>query len=580
SNVYLNVYGNMDIISVKADYDADKRLWMAALEAEQGFLPVNVEVQVKGYGTKVDSSGDYISTYSYSVDDLNDMAKAASKNFDVSEIDTENYEAIDSVYGIYKLDSDIAAMENGYVSYSANELSELSMGLENERLDSIELDDGTVIYMYSGGGGGIYVSQLIADCDTALKLNSIFDEEYVRLISGKDDYAAFTTVMLLGVPEESVDRTRSLFEELGDLAASSGEDDGDAVTLQVQGFWDNVWDAASEVSNKMYIPSQIFIDWMSTVNTLTDTFDAALSPNFEKALYNADSFAADQIADEYEGMQTQYMYDMYKSIDVNSPYFKEATDIINEFDKFDTTLENTNILETAAEFLANVFDKSGKVKDGISIFGRLASITDKSKTAGYFQKMSTLADKERQRKNGDNSSGDSSGSSSSSSSGSSSSSRSGSSTSNDGSYYNGGSCHREKYSGSDSSYCIDPSGYVCEAVPSNRIEGVTATVYYLDDELDDFGVPTGKKISRLWNAEDYDQINPLITDANGSYAWDVPEGQWQVKFEKDGYGTVYSDWMPVPPPQTEVNAALISNAAPAVDTVTVYEDNVKIYFTQ
>ena len=36
----------------------------------------------------------------------------------------------------------------------------------------------------------------------------------------------------------------------------------------------------------------------------------------------------------------------------------------------------------------------------------------------------------------------------------------------------------------------------------------------------------------MWDASEYDQENPLVTDEAGSYAWDVPEGYWQVKAEK------------------------------------------------
>ncbi len=53
--------------------------------------------------------------------------------------------------------------------------------------------------------------------------------------------------------------------------------------------------------------------------------------------------------------------------------------------------------------------------------------------------------------------------------------------------------------------------------------------------LDEFDMPTGNKIDILWDASGYDQINPLYTDANGMYAWDVPEGKWLVKYSKDGY---------------------------------------------
>ena len=60
---------------------------------------------------------------------------------------------------------------------------------------------------------------------------------------------------------------------------------------------------------------------------------------------------------------------------------------------------------------------------------------------------------------------------------------------------------------------LDPSGYVCEAVPSNVLEGVTVTLYKMDDD---------KEVQ--WIATDYDQTNPVTTNADGVYAWDVPAG--------------------------------------------------------
>ncbi len=145
------------------------------------------------------------------------------------------------------------------------------------------------------------------------------------------------------------------------------------------------------------------------------------------------------------------------------------------------------------------------------------------------------------------------------------------------------------YNGKDKKIKEDPSGYVCEAVPSNRIEGVTATAYYLGDELDEFGEPTGNKTEYLWDAEEYDQINPLVTDAGGSYAWDVPMGKWIIRFSKDGYydtdsssvpGAVDDGYLPVPPPQTEVHVAMVSKSAPEVKSVNAYNDGIRIEFSQ
>ena len=120
-------------------------------------------------------------------------------------------------------------------------------------------------------------------------------------------------------------------------------------------------------------------------------------------------------------------------------------------------------------------------------------------------------------------------------------------------------------------WIIDPSGYVYEAVPDNYLEGVTATIYYKDSQ-------TGESI--VWDAEEYDQVNPMQTDLKGTYAWDVPEGLYQVKYEKEGYKTVYSDWLPVPPPQTDVNISMTSTKAPEVSIVVVNPQEVIIGFSQ
>ncbi len=121
-------------------------------------------------------------------------------------------------------------------------------------------------------------------------------------------------------------------------------------------------------------------------------------------------------------------------------------------------------------------------------------------------------------------------------------------------------------------YAIDPSGYVYEAVPSNRLEGVTATIYYSKYETGEGAV--------VWDAGEYDQVNPLITYEDGSYMWDVPEGYWQVKYEKDGYETAYSEWMYVPPERTDVNIALNSTLAPEIEYAVAYSDGVEIGFSQ
>lgn len=119
---------------------------------------------------------------------------------------------------------------------------------------------------------------------------------------------------------------------------------------------------------------------------------------------------------------------------------------------------------------------------------------------------------------------------------------------------------------------IDPSGYVYEAVEDNRLKGVKSTIYYKPD------LDTETPI--LWDAGLYGQMNPLYTGEDGSYAWDVPEGYWQVKYELDGYETSYSEWMPVPPEQTDINIGMVSKSAPAIKLLKSYTDRVVVSFSQ
>ena len=125
---------------------------------------------------------------------------------------------------------------------------------------------------------------------------------------------------------------------------------------------------------------------------------------------------------------------------------------------------------------------------------------------------------------------------------------------------------------------VDPSGYVYEAVPSNRLEGVTASCYEKVTTEDIYGELHEEIV--LWDAEKYQQVNPQVTKEDGGYAWDVPSGLWQVKVEKEGYETAYSDWLAVPPPHFDVNFGLVSFEAPSVENVSAYEDGIEITFSK
>ncbi len=122
----------------------------------------------------------------------------------------------------------------------------------------------------------------------------------------------------------------------------------------------------------------------------------------------------------------------------------------------------------------------------------------------------------------------------------------------------------------------DPSGFVYEGVASNRLQGVTATAYYKETVEDMYGDLHENVV--LWNAEEYAQENPLFTDEYGMYQWDVPQGLWQVKFEKEGYQTTYSEWLPVPPPQLEVNIPMTQMLQPTVKSGLADSKGVEVTF--
>ena len=108
----------------------------------------------------------------------------------------------------------------------------------------------------------------------------------------------------------------------------------------------------------------------------------------------------------------------------------------------------------------------------------------------------------------------------------------------------------------------DPSGYVYEGIESNRLSGVTVSLYQAStaDGTD----------ADLWNAGDYAQTSVLTTDALGQYLWMVPNGSWwQVVATAGGYETACSAWLPVPPVQTGVNLGMVSKQ-PADMTVSAY----------
>lgn len=123
----------------------------------------------------------------------------------------------------------------------------------------------------------------------------------------------------------------------------------------------------------------------------------------------------------------------------------------------------------------------------------------------------------------------------------------------------------------DKIYGIDPSGYVYEAVPSNRLKGVTAEILQKN----------GGSYTKWDDAQQYGGQSPMITTTEtGEYRWDVPVGTWKVAVTKSGYNETSVEGLNVPPPQTNINIGMVSTNAPAVSSVQAYTDGVLVEFSQ
>ncbi len=129
-----------------------------------------------------------------------------------------------------------------------------------------------------------------------------------------------------------------------------------------------------------------------------------------------------------------------------------------------------------------------------------------------------------------------------------------------------------RYAKYRSNCAVDPSGFVYEAVESNLVEGATAEIWVANDKKG----ANAKK----WDAVDYGQENPLPTDANGVFNWDVPTGWYQVCVTKEGYAEARSAWLPVPPIQLGIKLGLVSTEAPKAVRANAYTDCVEVEFSQ
>ena len=110
---------------------------------------------------------------------------------------------------------------------------------------------------------------------------------------------------------------------------------------------------------------------------------------------------------------------------------------------------------------------------------------------------------------------------------------------------------------------IDPSGVVYEAVKGNRVENATATIYQLNEETGEW---------EIWNAADYEQQNPLLTNSEGAYAWLTDEGKFRVTVSKEGYETLTSEEFDIPPEKLGLDFSLVDSTTHPAASVTAEED--------
>lgn len=131
-------------------------------------------------------------------------------------------------------------------------------------------------------------------------------------------------------------------------------------------------------------------------------------------------------------------------------------------------------------------------------------------------------------------------------------------------------------------WSIDPSGYVYAGIDSDRIYNAEVTAYCIpfDSDADDDSFWDSPDESRRikWDSFEYSQDNPLYTTLDGNYAWDVPEGWWQLEITKDGYEKAVTEWMTVLPPRLDVNINLKTTMAPEIQSAYINGKDIIITF--
>ncbi len=132
---------------------------------------------------------------------------------------------------------------------------------------------------------------------------------------------------------------------------------------------------------------------------------------------------------------------------------------------------------------------------------------------------------------------------------------------------------------------FDPSGIITDAQTGEPIKDAEVTLYRVPEAVPDSADQVGDcRTVETRNADDWNSlpaasidagvrtnpildaiqgtqqisptINPQITGSDGSYAWDVVEGCWYVVVAAEGYQTIVSPLVGVPPEVTDLDLTL------------------------
>ncbi|MDP3057516.1 MAG: PxKF domain-containing protein [bacterium] len=104
---------------------------------------------------------------------------------------------------------------------------------------------------------------------------------------------------------------------------------------------------------------------------------------------------------------------------------------------------------------------------------------------------------------------------------------------------------------------IDPAGFVYDAATGARISGASVWL----QQPDGFGGWNNVSIAEI-PARMQPNENPLITNADGQYQWDVLEGIYRIHVEAAGYYSADSIVVNIPPPVFDLNVGLVRIEVP------------------